>query len=131
LTILKNSQKKRKKEVADFIAYLRVKEELEATKEIIRDKDLLESIMKGDEDFRADRYKKWSEVRGREKPSIMGFFEYRPTSIEHRYKLRHRLPSFKTIECSSFCINKANALIRVVKLWIFQICLIQFRPITI
>ncbi len=55
--------KKRKKEVADFIAYLKVKEELKATKEIIRDKDFLESIMRGDEDFRAGRYKKWSEVK--------------------------------------------------------------------
>jgi hypothetical protein len=55
--------KKRKKEVADFIAYLKVKEELEATKEIIRDKDFLESIIRGDEDFRKGRYKKWSEVK--------------------------------------------------------------------
>jgi aminopeptidase N len=54
--------KKRKKEVADFVAYLKVKEELEATKEIIRDKNLLDSIMRGDEDFRAGRVKKWSEV---------------------------------------------------------------------
>ena len=55
--------KKRKKEVADFIAYLKAKEELEATKEIIRDKDFLQSIMRGDEDFKAGRVKKWSEVR--------------------------------------------------------------------
>ncbi|MCK4384759.1 MAG: hypothetical protein KAW52_00710 [candidate division Zixibacteria bacterium] len=54
--------KKRKKEVVDFVAYLKIKEELEATKEIIRDKDFLESIMKGDEDFRTGRYKKWAEV---------------------------------------------------------------------
>ena len=54
---------KRKKEVADFIAYLRVKEELEATKEIIRDKDFLKSIMAGDEDFRTGRFKKWSDVK--------------------------------------------------------------------
>jgi hypothetical protein len=55
--------KKRKKEVADFVAYLKVKEELEATKEIIRDKDFLASIMRGDEDFRVGRVKKWSEVK--------------------------------------------------------------------
>lgn len=55
--------KERKKEVADFIAYLKVKEELEATKEILSDKELLESIIKGDEDFKAGRFKKWSEVR--------------------------------------------------------------------
>lgn len=53
----------RKKEVADFIAYLKVKEELEATKEIIRDKDFLKSIMAGDADFRTGRFKKWSAVK--------------------------------------------------------------------
>ena len=55
--------KKRKKEVADFVAYLKAKEELEATKEILSDKDFLSSIMRGDEDFRAGRYKRWSEVK--------------------------------------------------------------------
>jgi aminopeptidase N len=54
---------KRKKEVADFVTYLKAKEELEATKEIIRDKDFLGSIMRGDEDFRAGRVKKWSGVK--------------------------------------------------------------------
>ena len=55
--------KKRKKEVADFVAYLKVKEEIEATKEIMSDKDFVKSIMAGDEDFKAGRVKKWSEVR--------------------------------------------------------------------
>ncbi|RJP66560.1 MAG: hypothetical protein C4532_15940 [Candidatus Abyssobacteria bacterium SURF_17] len=55
--------KKSKKEVADFIAYLKAKEELAATKEILSDKDFLESIMKGDEDFKSGRFKKWSEVK--------------------------------------------------------------------
>jgi hypothetical protein len=55
--------KNRKKEVADFITYLKVKEELEATKEILKDRDFLKSIMRGDEDFRAGRFKKWSEVK--------------------------------------------------------------------
>jgi hypothetical protein len=54
---------KSKKEVADFIAYLRAKEELGATKEILSDKDFMESIMRGDEDFKSGRFKKWSEVR--------------------------------------------------------------------
>ena len=44
--------KERKKEVAEFIAYLKVKEELEATKEILRDKDFLQSIMRGDEEHK-------------------------------------------------------------------------------
>jgi hypothetical protein len=54
---------KRKKEVADFISYLRAREEIEATKEIIRDKDFLKSIMRGEEDFRKGRFKRWSEVK--------------------------------------------------------------------
>ena len=60
---LQRLSKKRKKEVADFVAYLKVKEELEATKEILRDKDFLNSIMRGDEDFKAGRFKSWSEVK--------------------------------------------------------------------
>lgn len=55
--------KNRKKEVADFIAYLKAKEELEATKEILRDKDFLNSIMRGDEDFKTGKVKRWAEVR--------------------------------------------------------------------
>lgn len=55
--------KNRKKEVADFIAYLKAKEELEATKEILRDKDFLNSIIRGDEDFKAGRVKRWADVR--------------------------------------------------------------------
>lgn len=55
--------KERKKEVADFIAYLKIKEELEATKEILSDKDFIKSIMRGDEDFKTGSFKKWSEVR--------------------------------------------------------------------
>jgi hypothetical protein len=63
LTDFERLSKERKKEVADFIAYLRVKEEVEVTKEILRDKDFLQSILRGDEDFKAGRFKKWSEVK--------------------------------------------------------------------
>lgn len=55
--------KKRKREAADFITYLKAKEEFEATKEILSDKDFLRSIMRGDEDFKAGRFKKWPEVK--------------------------------------------------------------------
>jgi hypothetical protein len=54
--------KRRKKEVADFIMYLKVKEGIEATKEIMSDKDFLKSIMAGNEDFKTGRIKKWSKV---------------------------------------------------------------------
>lgn len=55
--------KEHKEEVADFVVYLKAKEELDATKEILKDEDFLRSIMRGDEDFRTDRFRKWSEVR--------------------------------------------------------------------
>ena len=49
--------------MADFVAYLNAKEEIEATKEILKDKDFLNSIMRGDADFKAGRVKRWTEVR--------------------------------------------------------------------
>jgi len=52
-----------KKEAADFIAYLKIKEELKATKEILNDNDLVKSIMKGDSDFKQGHFKKWSDVK--------------------------------------------------------------------
>ena len=55
--------KEAKREVADFIAYLRLKEEVRATKEILTDENLLESILKSEEDFEAGRFKEWSEVK--------------------------------------------------------------------
>lgn len=55
--------KERKKEVAEFIAYLKTKEELEATKEIIKDADFLKSIMRGDKDFKSGRFKSWDKVK--------------------------------------------------------------------
>lgn len=59
----KKLSKERKKEVADFVASLKAKEEVEATKEILSDKDFLKSIMRGDEDLKAGRVKKRSEVK--------------------------------------------------------------------
>lgn len=55
--------KNRKKEVVDFISYLKAKEEIEATKEILKDKDFLNSIMRGDEDFKSGRIKKLAGIR--------------------------------------------------------------------
>ena len=54
---------KGKKEAADFIAYLKIKEEIEATREIISDTDFLESIMRGEKDITEGRFKSWSEIK--------------------------------------------------------------------
>jgi hypothetical protein len=63
LADLERLSEKGKKEVADFAAYLRIKEELEATNEIISDRKLMESIVRGQQDFKAGRFKKWAEVK--------------------------------------------------------------------
>jgi hypothetical protein len=63
LADLERLSEKGRKEVADFAAYLRIKEELEATNEIASDKKLMESIVKGEQDFKAGRFKKWAEVK--------------------------------------------------------------------
>ena len=55
--------KERQREVADFVSYLRIREELEATKEILEDNDFLEGILRGEEDIRQGRVDKWSEVK--------------------------------------------------------------------
>ena len=54
---------KHKEVVSDFINYLRVKEEISATKEILKNESFIKSIMKGDEDFRSGKFKKWDEVK--------------------------------------------------------------------
>ncbi len=63
LSDLEMLSKERQREVADFVSYLRIREELEATKEILEDKDFLEGIARGEEDFSQGRVKKWSEVK--------------------------------------------------------------------
>ena len=63
LTDYENLSGRYKKEAADFISYLKIKDELEATKEILGDRAFLKSIIKGDSDFEQGRYKKWSDVK--------------------------------------------------------------------
>jgi hypothetical protein len=63
LADLERLSERGKKEVADFAAYLRIKEELEATNEIISDRKLMESIVRGQQDFKTGRFKKWAEVK--------------------------------------------------------------------
>ena len=60
---LKQLPKNRIRQVIDFIEYLKAKEEWEATKEILSDKEFIASIRRGEEDIKARRYKKWQEVR--------------------------------------------------------------------
>ncbi|MBI5788805.1 MAG: hypothetical protein HZA78_08135 [Candidatus Schekmanbacteria bacterium] len=52
-----------KKEAIDFIAYLKIRDEVSATKEILEDKDFLQSIFNGEKDFKLGQFKKWSMVK--------------------------------------------------------------------
>jgi hypothetical protein len=60
---LRRLSSKGRKEAEDFISYLRIKEELEATKEVLDDKELVKSIMMGDADFKAGRVKSWKAIK--------------------------------------------------------------------
>ena len=60
---LKQLPRNRVKQVIDFIEYLKAKEEWEATKEILSDKEFVASIRKGEKDLKAGKYKKWEDVR--------------------------------------------------------------------
>jgi len=55
--------KKGRKEALDFMRFLRLKEEAEATREILDDRMILESLQKGERDFQKNRYRKWAQVR--------------------------------------------------------------------
>jgi hypothetical protein len=55
--------RKGRKEALDFMKFLRLKEETEATREILDDRVILESLQKGEGDFRKKRFRKWTQVR--------------------------------------------------------------------
>ena len=63
LSDIESLSTERQREAADFISFLRMREEMEATQEVLSDKDLLDGIARGEEDFRHGRVKKWSEVK--------------------------------------------------------------------
>ena len=60
---LRMLSKKSRREAEDVITYLRIKEELAATKEILDDEDFVESILRGEEDIKAGRLKGWKDVK--------------------------------------------------------------------
>lgn len=52
----------RVKEVFDFIEFLKMREEWQATNEILADKKLMKSIKKGLDDIKAGRVKGWERI---------------------------------------------------------------------
>ena len=60
---LRMLSKKSRREAEDFITYLRIKEELAATKEIMDDEGFVESILRGEADIKAGRLKGWKDVK--------------------------------------------------------------------
>ena len=51
------------REVLDFISYLKAKESLKATKEILEDEDFVEAIKRGEEDFGKGDYESWEDIK--------------------------------------------------------------------
>jgi len=55
--------KEGKREVLNFLRFLRLKEELEATREILDDRSILESFWRGKKDFEKGRFRRWVQVK--------------------------------------------------------------------
>ena len=61
---MKSFQKNVKKRLLILFYFLsKGKGRTRSYKKNLRDKDFIESIMRGDEDFKEGRFKEWSEVR--------------------------------------------------------------------
>ena len=53
-----------KMNAANYIRYLRLQEELAATKELLGDPDILKALRRSDRDLKAGKGKRWEDVRG-------------------------------------------------------------------
>lgn len=65
------------------------------------------------------------------KSQVYGLFRVSATELRASIRASTPLSESQNHRILSFCINNVDALIRVVKIWIFQIWLIQFLPIII
>ncbi len=49
---------------ANYIRYLRLQEELAATRELLEDPDIIKALRRADRDLKAGKGKRWEDVRG-------------------------------------------------------------------
>ena len=61
---LKRLSSRGKMNAANYIRYLRLQEELAATKELLEDPDILKALRRADRDLKAGKGKRWEDVRG-------------------------------------------------------------------
>lgn len=47
----------------DFLEYIKDREEWEATNEILNDTEMMKGILKGKDDIKKGRWKKWTEIK--------------------------------------------------------------------
>lgn len=61
---LKRLSPRGKVNAANYIRYLRLQEEMTATRELLQDPDLLKALRRADRDLKAGKGKRWEDVRG-------------------------------------------------------------------
>ncbi len=49
---------------ANYIRYLRLQEEMAATRELLEDPDILRALRRADRDLKVGKGKRWEDVRG-------------------------------------------------------------------
>lgn len=66
---LKRLSSRGKVNAANYIRYLRLQEEMAATRELLEDPDILKALRRADRDLKAGKGKQWEDVRGSEQVS--------------------------------------------------------------
>lgn len=61
---LKRQSPRGKVNAANYIRYLRLQEEMTATRELLQDPDILKALRRADRDLKAGKGKRWEDVRG-------------------------------------------------------------------
>ncbi len=61
---LKRLSLRGKVNAANYIRYLRLQEEMKATRELLQDPDILKALRRADKDLKAGKGKRWEDVRG-------------------------------------------------------------------
>ncbi len=61
---LKRLSPQGKVNAANYIRYLRLQEEMTATRELLQDPDILKALRRADRDLKAGKGKRWEDVRG-------------------------------------------------------------------
>ena len=61
---LKRLSPRGKANAANYIRYLRLQEEMAATRELLEEPDILKALRRADRDLKVGKGKRWEDVRG-------------------------------------------------------------------